>query len=300
MKRVVIFLSVIILGSISISFAPIKIFDFNFEKLLSVIFEFKGNPYQPSDGEKNNSERYNSTKRDTNINGDNNISGDNNVVLVQKTSQEKYEAIDFNYIRMFDIEKVPLFMRYIENTPTSCVDYHKKAQETIEKITKENPICFFTELWRKFSASSDDYKEFIKKTHIPTSDIGFLFLVLENKSEHTFYDIEITYYDSKIPDDKKVAQKSLEELPRVKETKIVPYLRPNRSFIWLLEVYKANDNKFPEYYLSNVAIPLTIEYLYNQKKQIQPIRKPYKEKAMTFPLPAHWISENGEYGWSGQ
>ncbi len=297
MRKVCVFLSLTVLGIISISIPIVKFFDIDIEKALSIVFKNEGNSSQSI--EVHNSENVLSQ----NVNGNNNITQNINgesYIIIEKKSQENFKIINFNYIRMFDIKQVPLFMRYIENTYTSCVDYHKSAQGTIEEITKENPKCFLTKNWRKFSASSNEYKEFIKKIGIPSNDVGFLFLVLENNTEQTFYDIEITFYNTKISSDKKITKELLKKIPCTKETKNIALLRPHKAFIWLLAVYKANNDGFPEYYLSDVTIPSTIEYLYNQKKQIQEIRKPYGENAITVPLPSHWISENGQCGWSGQ
>lgn len=231
----------------------------------------------------------------SNINGD--INYYKNDISIYPAIEDDIN-ISINYMRMFDATKVPLWMSYIESPNSNYVHMHINANEKISDIIKSNPQYLGTSIWHQFSYNG--YMDLLNKYNIRESDVGFLFLVLQNNTKYTFYEIEFTYNDITNSDPTQARRENLKNLLQKEETKQAAILRAGESFIWLLNVYKTNRDGFPEYYLSDIQIPKAIKYRCNNKIFVQKIREPYREKAIRVALPAIWIYQDNMAGWSGQ
>ena len=185
-----------------------------------------------------------------------------------------------------------------------------------DKIEKEKEAIAYFE--RKFSITIPSHWESLPGPN--ESEVGFLFFILENNTEKPFYDITIEYKSIKsllkkndqlmlafynsMPDidwDEPGAlalhDRNIETADWETSVKKIALLRPGEAAIWLLSIYKSQNNGMPEYYLENVEIPLTIN-LYSAGKEIsQKVRPPYGLSAARIPLPKDWLSMKS---WMGQ
>lgn len=207
--------------------------------------------------------------------------------------------ISINYMRMFDASKVPVWMLSLDKKIIGGIHIDQSTNEKINEIIKNNPQFLNTPIW-KSQLFRPELIELLNKNNVKESDVGFLFLVLQNNTNHTFSEIEFIYYEIKNTNPKKATRENLKALVQKEESRRAAILRSGESFIWLLNVYKADKNGLPEFYLSDIQIPKSINYRCNKKLFSQNIREPYREKAIRVALPPVWIYQEEMSGWSGQ
>lgn len=155
-----------------------------------------------------------------------------------------------------------------------------------------------------------------RKNEINESDIGFLFIIIENDTDVNFYNVELLYdeiknninidhflsslyspsdnifkLDWKSPRSIAVKEDMIEKVEKVKESKNIACIRKGEAIIWLLCIYSAKKDGMPDYYLSDIQIPYKLRFIIKGKRQIeQEIRAPYGEKAARISLPKDWLS----------
>lgn len=143
------------------------------------------------------------------------------------------------------------------------------------------------------------------------SDIGFLFIVVENDTEKSFYNINLSYelvknsvmpndvlgpgYESANLDWKKqksnaLTDETLKNAKKIPLDKRISQLKPGESVIWLLYAYKSKDDGMPEYYLTDIEIPRKITFMVNGKTMELDVRAPYGLQAARMHLPKDWMS----------
>lgn len=206
----------------------------------------------------------------------------------------------------------------------------KSLYSKIVRPVKEDIIKFYLNSIKYSGYAYRDIQEkqaikfFEKNFHIPVpqdwengldgtneSDIGFLFIVVENNTEKSFYDIEFFYdlvknnvisneqldrsYESvnldwKMQNGNALTDNTLGNARKMTLTKNISQLKPGESIIWLLHVYKSKNNGMPEYYLTDIEIPQKITFMVNGKTIEQDVRVPYGLKAARMYLPKDWIS----------
>lgn len=161
-----------------------------------------------------------------------------------------------------------------------------------------------------------------KRNGIDEKEIGFLFIILENITDHSCYDIELIYHEIKnelpitpvtaslsYPDEdvfklnwasrRAIALKDSEipESKKVLNTRRIASIDPGEAVIWLLSIYRAKKDGMPDYYLTDVQIPLKINFLGKNQRIDQEIRPPYGLQAARLALPRDWFSMRA---WVGQ
>lgn len=125
-----------------------------------------------------------------------------------------------------------------------------------------------------------------------SNKIGFLFIIIQNKSEYSIFDINLKY----LVYEKNFMINNLNKNGKLEERNIA-CLYPDEAVIMLLGAYKANLEGMPEYYLSYFQQPVNLHYISNGKQVEQSVRKPYGLKAARILLPQNWMSMRA---WIGQ
>lgn len=145
-----------------------------------------------------------------------------------------------------------------------------------------------------------------------TSDkVAFLFLILENASDHLVTDINIYCREFENPI-KTRKYSNLDDLSEggwlspsgtaLTDVKIlnlegkssvlrVASMAPREAYIWLLAVYKADSNGLPLFYITNVQIPDSISAVISGAKKEQSIRRPYLLHAARIAVPNGWFGQ---------
>ena len=155
-----------------------------------------------------------------------------------------------------------------------------------------------------------------------SQDIGFLYLILENFSEHRLDDLnlyfnhysnneaEIYHYAGNGGDEEEF-EKGIIDITRTdyisrigaaKEKEILleqseekklffPKLQPEQSIIWILGVYIKDEKGYPKAYLSDITKPTKISYMINGQEFQESIRQPAKEMAIKVTLPFGWYGQ---------
>nr|WP_299067694.1 hypothetical protein [uncultured Allomuricauda sp.] len=194
---------------------------------------------------------------------------------------------------------------------------------------RRNAWCFVDEIWpweisritRDWVINSDSGENLCNKD--VSKDIGFLYLILENFSEHRLDDIELFYKNIsnssvkllKMPVNPHFAEefeKSIDSFPKrteylnsiglaidteeklrnSEEKKLfLPKMLPKQSFIWVLSVYFKDDIGYPKSYLSDITKPLKVKYKINGKEYTEILREPGKDKSIKINLPLGWYGQ---------
>lgn len=195
-------------------------------------------------------------------------------------------ALEISYMRVRGESKCSFFMHAIssQNTPL------------LSEVNMSNcPLALQTPLWKRASSIG---KEAIAKRQIADFDIGYLFLKVENKSSHGISHITVCYDNISLT--KRIAEKDISTTSTSYQCKKIPYLHQGQSFIWLIQMYKADNNDFPEYFIADVTIPTSITYRWQGSYIEESIRRPLKEEAMRVALPRDWPFLEDTVGHTGQ
>lgn len=183
----------------------------------------------------------------------------------------------------------------------------KYSDDRYRLVREKEAVKFFEENF--YITIPQDWENKLGGTN--ESDIGFLFIVMENKTNKTFSDI-CFYYDLvennvmpnehlrldyksvnlnwKMQNGNALTDETLKNARKIPLDKRISLLQPGESVIWLLHAYKSKDNGMPEYYLTDIEIPQKVVFTVNGKTIEQNIRAPYGLKAARMYLPKDWMS----------
>lgn len=163
-----------------------------------------------------------------------------------------------------------------------------------------------------FDRSFKDYPEDIGMN---SEGVGFTFIVLKNSYSEHMSDINIRYSEIENPSVKKypgpgdtfgfrkywkdisTENKSLSDIDYFYENLInirrkrIANLDQGESIIWLINVFRADEDKLPEVFLENITIPIDISYFVNGKEYHQKIRRPYYNEAARLIIPSGWFGQ---------
>lgn len=222
---------------------------------------------------------------------------------VRSEAWDEIEKEDFSgkslYSKIVNPVKGDIIKFYLNNIKYSS-DRYRRVQE-IEAVK------FFEE---KFHMTvPQDWENELDGAN--ESDIGFLFIIVENNTEKSCYNINFSYdliknnvmpneqlgpgYESANLDWKKqnsnaLTDETLKNAKKIPLDKRMSQLKPGESVIWLLHTYKSKDDGMPEYYLTDIEIPRKITFMTNGKTMEQDVRAPYGLQAARMHLPKDWMS----------
>ncbi|MEO4005607.1 hypothetical protein [Flavobacterium sp. CAU 1735] len=151
-------------------------------------------------------------------------------------------------------------------------------------------------------------EEIDKMKGTESSDIGFLFGIFTNTSNSEIFDVELAFHEYinsfKIeserieqyrfktdPYKKALLDAGIEMVNPESHVLKIASLKPNKSVIWLLSLYKKKENGLPLFYLSNVTRPISVTYNLEQQKCKDSIRSPYGEMAARLEVPSGWFGQ---------
>lgn len=187
-----------------------------------------------------------------------------------------------------------------------CLNDIKYSDYAYRDVQEKETIKFFE---KKFHMTVPQDWEY-ELDGANESDIGFLFIVVENNTEKSFYDINLSYelvknnvmtndvlglcesanLDWKKKNSNALTDETLKNAEKIQLDKKISHLRPGESFIWLLHAYKSKDDGMPEYYLTDIEIPRKITFMVNGKTMELDVRAPYGLQAARMHLPKDWMS----------
>jgi len=152
-----------------------------------------------------------------------------------------------------------------------------------------------------------------------STDIGFLFVIITNNSDVDIYDVVFQYEffknslkmesllhkSGKYHDDmsfKKASQKPTPRSIALSEDSIrllkpdnrainLASLKAKKSVIWLLSIYRKKKNGLPDFYLTDVNVPVRCEFSIDGHPYYDSLRQPYGEKAGRINIPDGWYSQ---------
>lgn len=221
----------------------------------------------------------------------------NNGTIIVHSSQvshnEGLQSLSIQYLRAFDAKKVPLFMKYvIARDVRDSIATPSKEFEEFWKQKWPKPLLPLTNdhNWTHIIDNYQSIDEIYKET---SSEIGFLFIIIENITQYPVFDINLEY----LVYEKNLIVDNLINSSGKAEVKNIAYLKPDEAFIMLLGAYKSKIDGMPEYYLTHFQKPLNLHYLLNGKTIKQSIREPYRLNAARILLPGSWMSMKA---WTGQ
>lgn len=128
-------------------------------------------------------------------------------------------------------------------------------------------------------------------------NIGFLILFIENQSEKTISDIDLSfkeYIPSTRWNEKSTAENvesALSNLPAI--TKRIPHIKPHEKLMWLLAIYFKDEKGYPDYYISSTIRPVSISFRPQNRNDriLQEIRLPLMDKAVKYQIPFGWNAQ---------
>ena len=215
------------------------------------------------------------------------------IYTVPSSANEPMQHLSIQYMRAFDSKKVPLFMKYViaKDVNSTRVNASKEFQDFWHEKWEKPLLPLTNDL--NWNYIIDNYEKLDKLYNERHDDIGFLFIIIENKSEFPVFDINLEYlvYEKKFTMDNKINRGGKSE------ERNIACLNPDEAFIMLLGTYKSNLDGMPEYYLSYFQQPINLHYILNGKQVEQSVREPYGLKAARILLPKSWMSM---HAWIGQ
>lgn len=208
---------------------------------------------------------------------------------------EPMQHLSIQYMRAFDSKKVPLFMKYViaRDVNSTRVNASKEFQEFWHEKWKKPLLPLTNDL--NWNYTVDNWETLDKIYGEQSNEIGFLFIIVENKSACPVFDINLEYlvYEKKFIVNNKININNGGKY----EGRNIACLNPGEAFIMLLGAYKSNLDGMPEYYLSYFQQPINLHYILNGKQLKQSVREPYGLNAARILLPKNWMSMRA---WIGQ
>lgn len=144
------------------------------------------------------------------------------------------------------------------------------------------------------------------------SDIAFLFVILQNKTGATLEDLELEWkvyknplllrsYEPKHlftplsdwpnPEHAALTDEVFDLTTQKRECKKIALLRENDSLIIALSAYKADAKGFPDFYLTDVTVPVKVSAMLKGVRASQNIRKPFLDKSAKILVPNGWFHQ---------
>lgn len=149
----------------------------------------------------------------------------------------------------------------------------------------------------------------VAETGLRSDDIGYLFVILTNTSDTEMFDLDFQfdlytnpYKLGKINFNKFLSKPVADKVALTDEQITagknlsaqnikLASLKPGKSFIWLLCIYKKKLNGMPGVYMTDVTVPKKLVYRQSAQPYLDTIRAPYGEKAARLKVPAGWYSQ---------
>jgi|GEM_PF-6548014 hypothetical protein len=143
-------------------------------------------------------------------------------------------------------------------------------------------------------------------------NIAFLFVILQNNTGVTLEDLEfelkayknpleLRAYQSKHlftplhewpnPEHEALTDQLIDLAAPVTESKKIALLHRGGSLIIALSAYKANQDGFPDFYLTDVTVPVGVSATIKGIRVSQKIRKPFLDKAAKVLVPNGWFHQ---------
>jgi hypothetical protein len=171
---------------------------------------------------------------------------------------------------------------------TTVIDY-ELIEQNIPDIEWDVQIPFSEyQIYRKIVPGNYTTSEVYDAIVHASDQVGFLLLFMKNESDKALNNITLTYHRHEHSHPLEQAIKSDELKLKVKKTMIIKHLQAREEILMLLEVYRKDQNGYPQAYLSSVDWP---EKLTGRSFRPFTFSAPNRDKAAKIPFP---------FGWSGQ
>lgn len=142
-----------------------------------------------------------------------------------------------------------------------------------------------------------------------SSDVGFLFVILTNKSKLDLHELDLNYnyvtnalqfihggglkdgLTKKDPHEIALTDESILTKPKDIKTLKIASLATNASLHWLLAVYRKKNNGLADFYMGDLSVPTSLSFAVEGERIEQVVRQPYGEIAGRMHVPSGWFGQ---------